>query len=128
MPREFPRSRRVEDAIRRILTVALAAKTRDPRLAGASISHVTVSRDVSVAKVYYTMLSGAAPDAEVERAFAAATGFFRTAVARELRLRQVPELRFLPDESLARARSLEALIEQAVAPAATPAGRPPETE
>ncbi len=114
MPREFSRSRRVEDALQRILSEALAVRVRDPRLTGVSVSHVSVSRDVSSAKVYYTRLSGDATGPDVAAAFDSAAGFFRTAIAQELRLRQVPELRFLPDEALARARSLEALIEQAV--------------
>jgi ribosome-binding factor A len=67
-----------------------------------------------VAKVYYTLLSGESPGPEVADAFRSATGFLRSALARELRVRQVPELRFLPDEALSRGRSLEALIEKAV--------------
>ena len=58
MPREFPRSRRMEEAIQRILSQALSGKARDPRLEGVIITDVTVSRDLSVAKVYYAVLSG----------------------------------------------------------------------
>jgi ribosome-binding factor A len=118
MPREFHRSRRVEEAIQRALSIALASKIRDPRLNGIGVTHVSVSRDVSVAKVYYSMLSGEPLPKDVAQAFAAATGFFRSAVASELRLRQVPELRFYPDEALDRARSLENLIAEAVKPPA----------
>lgn len=114
MPREFPRSRRVKEAIQRILGEAVSCKVRDPRLTGVTITDVGVSRDLSVAKVYYTLLSGDSPRPEVADAFRSATGFLRSALARELRLRQVPELRFLPDEALSRGRSLEALIEKAV--------------
>lgn len=125
MPREFSRSRRVEEAIQRILGEALAGKTRDPRLDGVTVTHVSVSRDISVARVYYTMLSGAPPSPQVADALRSASGFLRTLLAGELRLRHVPELRFFPDEALARARSLEALIERAVdARPASPAREP----
>jgi ribosome-binding factor A len=114
MPREFPRSRRVEEAIQRILSEALGGRVRDPRLEGVTVTHVSVSRDISVARVYYTMLSGEQPGAAVPEALRSAAGYLRTLVAGELRLRHVPELRFHPDEALARARSIEALIERAV--------------
>ena len=115
MPREFPRSRRVEEAIQRILGEALSSKARDPRLGGVIITDVSVSRDLSVAKVYYTLLSGEPASRELEEALRTAAGFLRSSLARELRVRHVPELRFFPDEALARGRSLENLIERAVA-------------
>ena len=115
MPREFPRSRRVEEAIQRILSQALSGKARDPRLEGVIITDVSVSRDLSVAKVYYTLLSGEPANADLETAFRSATGFLRSSLARELRVRQVPELRFFPDDALERSRSLEDLIDKAMA-------------
>lgn len=124
MPREFPRSRRVEEAIQRILSEALAGRVRDPRLEGVTVTHVSVSRDISVARVYFTMLSGQPPGPAVPEALRSAAGYLRTLVASELRLRHVPELRFFEDEALARARSLEALIERAVDGGEGPAVRP----
>lgn len=114
MPREFLRSRRVEEAIQRTLGEALAGKTRDPRLSGVMITAVQVSRDISFARVFYTLLSGEKPGPEIGEGLRAATGFFRTIVAQELRVRHVPELRFQEDEALARGRSLEDLIHRAV--------------
>ncbi|MCC7329836.1 MAG: 30S ribosome-binding factor RbfA [Gammaproteobacteria bacterium] len=122
MPREFPRSRRVEEAIQRILSEALAASARDPRLAGVTVTQVEVSRDLAVARVYYAVLGGAAPPEDTAAGLQAASGFLRSRVARELQVRKVPELRFRPDDALARARSLEDLIQKAVD---SDAGRPP---
>ncbi len=56
MPREFPRSRRIEDQVQRILSDVLRVSARDPRLRGVIITAVNVSRDLSVAKVYFTSL------------------------------------------------------------------------
>lgn len=114
MPREFPRSRRVEEQIQRVLSETLRGSVRDPRLRGVMITTVKVSRDLSVAKVFYSKL-GADADAAVERAagLAAAASFLRTLLARELRMRQVPELRFLPDEAFERGVALERLISEA---------------
>lgn len=114
MPREFSRSRRVEEAIQRALSEALAGKVRDPRLAGVSITGVKVSRDLSVARVHYALLSGSAVTPEIEAAFQAAAGFLRSYLAGELRVRSVPELRFSPDLALMKGRALESLIDSAM--------------
>ena len=114
MPREFPRSRRIEEQIQRILSEALRGSVRDPRVRGVMITEVKVSRDLSVAKVFYSKL-GVETTADDERAagLAAANSFLRSVLAREMRVRQVPELRFLPDESFERAVRLERLITEA---------------
>ncbi len=114
MPREFPRSRRVEEAIQRSLSEALAGKARDPRLGGVIITDVSVSRDLGIARVYYTLLSGEPLTPEIGDALRTAAGFLRSTVARDLQVRHAPELRFFPDEALARGRSLEELIAKAV--------------
>lgn len=115
MPREFSRSRRLEEAIQRVLGELLAGKVRDPRLAGLTVTDVRVSRDLSVAKVYYAVLTPRpTPSADIEQALGAAAGFLRSKLAGELRVRRVPELRFLPDEGLLRAREIGDLIERAI--------------
>ena len=111
MPREFPRSRRIEEAVQRILSEAMSGKIRDPRLAGVNITDVSISRDLSMARVYYTVLQGSGDNAQdVEGALQTAAGFFRALVAKELRVRRVPELRFFRDQTFDRARALERII------------------
>ena len=115
MPREFPRSRRIEEAIQRILSETLAAKTRDPRLSSVIVTDVRVSRDLRVARVYVSQLT---PDPAADGLVAAlqsAAGFLRSTLARELRVRHVPELRFIPDETSTRATRLAELIGRAMA-------------
>lgn len=128
MPREFTRSRRVEEAIQRILGEALAGKVRDPRLSGVVVTDVSVSRDISVARVYYTRLGGVAVDADTAAALHAASGFLRSTLAGELRIRQIPELRFVPDEALARGRAMDELIARAVSGREKPASHDSSSE
>ena len=63
MPRDFPRSRRIEDQIQRLLSDLIRTEVRDPRLSSAVITAVRITRDLSVAWVYYTVLQsdGEAP-------------------------------------------------------------------
>jgi ribosome-binding factor A len=114
VPREFPRSRRIEEQIQRILGDALRGHVRDPRLHGVIVTDVRVSRDLGIARIYYTRLSQGAPMEDPGPALAAAGGFLRSLLAREMRTRYVPELRFCHDESAERGAALERLIDEAV--------------
>lgn len=115
MPRDFPRSRRVEEQIQRILGDVVRVEARDPRLGGAIVTAVRVSRDLSVAWVYVSSLGTEHEQADLLDAFERASGFLRTALAGKLTVRQVPELRFRYDDVERRAADLEQLIDAAVA-------------
>jgi ribosome-binding factor A len=113
MPREHPRSRRVAEQIQRIVAEAIRADLRDPRVAHAVITHVEVAPDLGSARVYFARLDGAPPDAGLAAGLASAAGFLRSRLAAALATRTVPELRFVPDETSARARRLDDLIDAA---------------
>jgi ribosome-binding factor A len=115
MPRDFPRSRRIEEQIQRILSDIIRVRVRDPRLRQVIITDVKVSRDLSVAWVYYGSLERDPQQAELAHALEAAQGFLRSQLGGELTVRQVPELRFRFDDSAERAMALEQLIDKAVA-------------
>ncbi len=114
MAREFPRSRRVEEQIQRILSDVVRAEVRDPRLNGVIISTVKVSRDLSVAWIYYSILDLAGSLEEMRAAFDSASGFLRGRLASELSVRRVPELRFEYDDTAQQGTALEQLIDAAV--------------
>lgn len=115
VPREFHRSRRIEEQILRVLGDAIRERARDPRLQGVILTDVRVSRDLSVAWVYYSVLQTDGSVVDPGPALAAARGFLRSVLAREIRVRHVPELRFRVDETGHRAAELERLIDEAVA-------------
>ncbi len=114
MPREFPRSRRVEEQIQRILGETVRAEAGDERLRKAIVTHVKVSRDLSVAWVDVTSLDPEHTPEQLLEAFSRASGFLRRAVAAQLTVRRVPELRFRYDDTTQRAADMEALIDEAV--------------
>ncbi len=114
MARDFPRSRRIEDQILRILNDVVRVHARDPRLHDAIISAVKVSRDLSVAWVYYSALSPDHDRAELEDAFNSALKFLRSQLAAQLTVRNVPELRLLYDDLSEKSRAMDRLIDEAV--------------
>lgn len=115
MPKDFHRSRRIEDQVQRILSEVIRVDVRDPRLNRAIITAVDVSRDLSVAKIYFTSLDTDQDGAELAEAFQSALKFIRGKLARQLTVRNVPELRFRYDDSMARGEEMDRLIEDAVA-------------
>lgn len=97
MPREFARHLRVGSELKRVLNELLQDEVRDPRLRDVRVSEVDLSGDLGVARVYYSTLDPDADTAPVDEAFLKAAAFMRTRIAREIKLRLVPELRFSRD-------------------------------
>ncbi len=129
MSRDFPRSRRIEDQIQRSLSEIIRTHVRDPRLHGVVITGVDVSRDLSVAWVYFSSLDGQQDRATLENAFESALGFLRTQLAGHLTVRHVPELRMRYDDTTERGSAMEQLIDEAVAKDAAGNGKPqPDTD
>jgi ribosome-binding factor A len=97
----------------RVLSELLRFETKDPGLADISLTAVDLSRDLSVARVYFSMLN---PDDDPQPAIdglARAAGFLRSKLGRELQVRHVPELRFTHDDSIAHGAEITQLIDDA---------------
>ena len=115
MAREFSRTERVGDYLRRELAILIQREVRDPRLGMVSITAADVSRDLSHARVYFTLLGcDSAEEAKPSTGVLnGAAGFLRSALARDASMRSVPKLRFVFDSSVGRGRELEDLISRA---------------
>jgi ribosome-binding factor A len=112
---DYPRSHRVADFIQRELAGLIRTEVKDPRVSPMlTIASVEVSRDLSVAKVYYSLLD-ATEQRETQNALGRASGFLRRQLARQMNTRSVPQLRFYYDDSAERGAHMSALIADAVA-------------
>jgi ribosome-binding factor A len=95
------RPERVAQLIRRELSDIITHRMRDPRVGKwISITDVEVTRDLSFARVYLSMLGPPEERERVLEGLRAATGFIRTQLAPRLDVREVPDLRFEIDKSL----------------------------
>ncbi len=114
--REFKRTDRVGDQLQKELAVLIQREVKDPRLGMVTVSGVTVSRDLGYADVYVTLLGEDSPERVKEnlKVLKQAAGFLRSQIARRIKLRHVPELRFHYDESVVRGQRLSSLIDEAV--------------
>ena len=107
--RDFSRTSRVEAEIQREIAGFMQKEMRDPRLEKVNITDVSVSRDLSVAKLFFALPEGADPK-EVGEVLNNAAGFVRSALAKRLRLRFMPELRFIHDKSMVEGNHIAALL------------------
>lgn len=96
------RQPRLEELFREELNSILDFEVSDPRLEAMRVSFVELSRDGSRARVWFsvaTQTSRACSAAELEAAFARASGFFRGRLCEALPLKRMPELSFRLDPS-----------------------------
>ena len=114
MPREFSRNRRVAEQLKRELGLLIATEVKDPDTAGATVTGVDLSPDFSHAKVHIGVYDPAADGAAVVAGLKRASGFLRGRLGKTLRLRKMPELRFLEDVTEREAHRLERLIDDVV--------------
>jgi ribosome-binding factor A len=112
--REFQRTDRLGAELRRALAELLRDAVRDPRLGMVTVQEVRVARDLSHAKVFFTCMGG--DERETGRLLnRTLAGFLRHELARRVRVRSMPQLQFVYDESVARGAHLSELIDRAVA-------------
>ncbi len=115
MPKEFPRTRRVGEQIQRELADLIRNEIKDPRVGMVSVTAVIVSRDLSHAKVYVSVLGNAEQTDASVRVLGNAAGFLRHKLGKIMHIRIIPELRFYLDRSLEEGARMGALINAAIA-------------
>ncbi|HKQ30348.1 MAG TPA: 30S ribosome-binding factor RbfA [Burkholderiales bacterium] len=109
------RPQRVAELLRRELAMLIPQAVRDPQVGAVTLTHAEVARDLSAAKIYFTLLDGEAKAKETERALNHAAGFLRHELRERVILRGIPRLRFYFDKSVERGSRLTSLIDRAVA-------------
>jgi len=95
------RMERVAERVRIELSTLLIRAVRDPAVSAVTITHVAMTADLQLARIYYTVLDGS-DRRETARGLRRAKTYLRRAIGQRLQLRQVPELRFMFDETLDR--------------------------
>lgn len=115
MKRGYDRTQRIAELIKQALAQSLLQDMSDERFRLVTVTDVTVSKDMSYAKVYVSALFD--DEAKIKQTVDAlnkAAKSLRYNLAREVKLRVVPELKFVYDESTARGFRLSTLIDSAV--------------
>jgi ribosome-binding factor A len=114
MPKDYPRSERLASQIHRELASLVRNNLKDPRLSAPGILEVQVSKDLSQAKVFFSVLN--ADDAEQSlRALKHASGYLQREIGKVLKSRITPKLTFIYDDSDIRGRTMSELIDSVIA-------------
>jgi len=85
----------------------------DPEIGFVSVSDVEVTRDLAHAKVFVTVFNTEQANDSI-KALKRAAGFLRKRLGQDLRMRNVPQLHFLHDDSVETGQRMDSLIEQAM--------------
>ena len=111
------RMRRVDEAMRAVLSEAISTELLDPRVGFVTVTGVKTSPDLRHARVYVSVLGDGAARAASLEALQSAHGFLQGRVSHSLRLKHTPTLIFDYDESVDRGMRIAELIEE-IGPAA----------
>ncbi|TNC80576.1 MAG: 30S ribosome-binding factor RbfA [Oleiphilus sp.] len=119
MARDFKRTDRIGDQMQRDLSELIRLSVKDPRVGMVTVNQVSVSKDLGYADVYVTLLTLEDVSADSEevkstiKVLNGAAGYLRSELAKRIKLRMIPQLRFHFDASVGEGRRLDNLIRRA---------------
>jgi ribosome-binding factor A len=114
MPKDFSRTRRVGEQIQREMAQLVQQEIKDPRLGLVTISAVKLSKDMSHANIFFTILNDEQSVEETLKILDGASGFLRHELGKRMQLRIVPHIHFKYDESISYGNELSSLINKAM--------------
>jgi ribosome-binding factor A len=106
------RMRRVDEAVREVLSDAIASGIKDPRVGFVTVTAVQTNPDLRHARVYVSVLGDDAVRSRSMSGLQSAHGYLQKRVARELRIKHTPTLEFRYDDSLDRSLRVNELLDE----------------
>jgi ribosome-binding factor A len=104
--------RRVDEAVREVLSDAISQQVKDPRVGFVTVTAVETASDLRRARVFVSVLGEQAVRRRSMEGLQSAHGLLQRAVARELRLKHTPTLEFVYDDTTDRGMRIAELIER----------------
>jgi len=109
---DYKRSDRVGDLLLELISQLLAKEVSDPRIGPVTLTGAEVSKDLRHARMFFGLLRDREKKAEVLSGLKSATGFIRSKIAKDLKLRFVPTIEFVYDDTQDNAQRIEELLKQ----------------
>jgi ribosome-binding factor A len=106
------RMRRVNEALREVLSARIAGGLKDPRIGFVTVTAVDTSPDLRHARVYVSVLGDEQERAETMEGLESSRGFLQAGIARELRIKHTPALVFQRDEALEQGMRISQLLDE----------------
>ncbi len=112
MPKStISRATRVADQIRMEVAEILSRKIKDPRVQFVTVTDVTMTADLKIARVYVSTLAPEQYENQTAPGLKSAVGFIRSEIGRRLNLRYTPEIVFYRDASAEYADRMEKILD-----------------
>lgn len=116
MKKNSVKNSRINGEVQRVLAEVIRGEIKDPRIAPmTSVVSVEVAPDLKTCKAYISVLGDEDTQKSTLEGLNSALGFIRTQIARRVNLRITPEIRFLPDRSIAYGVDMSHKIDQVMA-------------
>ena len=106
------RNARLNEQFKREISQILSQKVRDPRVGYVLVTGVRVTPDLWMARVFFRPLDGERSVEEIQAGLEAAGAFIRRELGKVLRIRRIPELRFLHDTTQDSAQRIEDVLKE----------------
>jgi ribosome-binding factor A len=106
------RMRRVNEAIREVLSEAIAEGLKDPRIGFVTVTAVDTSADLRSARVYVSVLGDEKQQHQSLKGLECSHGYLQSLIAGQLGLKRTPQLVFVYDESIERGLRIEKLLKE----------------
>ena len=104
--------RRVNEAVREVLSSTLTAGLKDPRIGFVTVTSVETASDLRHARVYVSVLGSEDERKDTLEGLASSHGYLQKALGRELRMKHTPTLEFLHDDSIDHGFRIGEIIEE----------------
>ena len=104
--------RRVNEAVREVLSARLAEGLKDPRIGFVTVTSVDTSPDLRQARVYVSVLGTEQERVDSLAGLEASHGYLQARVNEELHMKRTPRLEFVYDESVDRGMRITELIDR----------------
>jgi ribosome-binding factor A len=108
----YSRADRVSGLIQEVLSDLLKKDIHDPRLKMVTITNVKMSRDLKLARIYFSIYGGGSKSEAATKGFESAHGFIKRTLARRLSLRYMPDLIFFYDDSFDYGTHIDELLKK----------------
>lgn len=106
------RPERVSGLLLETVADILLREVKDPRVRGVTLTAVSLSPDLGEARIFFRTLGSPPHRTEVEVGLKSASAYIQRHIAGRLRLRRIPQLRFVYDTSIDQANHMESLFQQ----------------
>jgi len=108
------RAARVGEEILKEMAFLILEKVKDPRVRNVTLTGIQLSNDLKQSKIYYSVMGDQEQIAKAHEGMESAKGFIKREIGLRLKLRYVPEMRFIHDPSLAAGSHMEQLLDEII--------------